>query len=98
MRLRCGGSGFFLWGAATVLVAQAVAARGLLAGFLAADLVARLVTLELAATPQLVMRHAVALGAVRTLATLDGALLLARRLLFRFSHRLLSLNLRNAEL
>src|SRR4051794_19909882 len=98
MRLRCGGSGFFLGRAATMLFAQAVAARGLLAGFLAAQLVARLVTLELAATPQLVVRHAVALGPVRALATFDRALLGFGRLLRRFSHRLLSLDLRNAEL
>src|SRR3569833_2958684 len=98
LRLRRGGSGFFLGRAAAVLFAQAVAARRLLAGFLAAQLVAGLVAFLLAAAPQLVVRHAVALGAIRALATFDRALLGFGRLLRRFSHRLLSLDLRNAEL
>src|SRR6185312_10550482 len=98
MRLRRGGSSFFLGRAAAVLFAQAVTARRLLARFLAAQLVARLVTLELTAAPQLVVRHAVALRAVRALATFDRALLRFGRLLRRFGHRTSLLRVRNGEL
>src|SRR5262249_2900769 len=64
---------------ATVLVAQAEPARRLAAGFLGADLVARLVGLKLAAAPRLVVHHAVGLGAIGALAPLDAALALAAR-------------------
>src|SRR5579859_5166934 len=60
--LRSGGS--LGGGGATVLVAQAEAAGGLAAGFLGADLVARLVAFHLAAAPGLIVHDAIALGAI----------------------------------
>src|SRR3954471_15064529 len=74
-RLRRGGALGGLGGA--VLVAHAERACRLLARFLAAKLVARLVGFDFATAPQLVVGHAVALRAIRALATLDATLGLA---------------------